>query len=89
MENKDPKNKQSNEEKMNEKKEKIVKKKKRCDFCNKKLGMISFKCKCGKTYCQVHLNPHSHNCTFDYVHEKKCKLEKENPKLGCKVIKLS
>ena len=68
--------------------EKVLKKKKRCGFCNKKLGMISFTCKCGKICCQIHLNPHSHGCTFDYVYEKKCKLENENPKLGCKVIKL-
>ena len=65
-----------------------VKKKNKCQFCKKKLGMISFTCKCGKCFCQTHLNPHSHKCTFDYVNEKKCKLIKENPKLGSKLVKI-
>mgnify|MGYP001183821910 CR=1 FL=1 len=74
--------------KTEEKKPTIAKKKNKCQFCKKKLGMISFTCKCGKCFCQAHLNPHSHNCTFDYVNEKKCKLIKENPKLGSKLVKI-
>tara|TARA_Y100001958_G_C21171863_1_gene503485 strand:+ start:743 stop:1042 length:300 start_codon:yes stop_codon:yes gene_type:complete len=62
--------------------------KKKCNFCKKKLGIISFTCKCGKCFCQNHLNPHSHNCEFDYINEKKCKLIKENPKLTSKFVKI-
>ena len=68
-----------------------IKKKKikpKCQFCNCKLGMISFTCKCGMLLCQKHLNPHSHNCKFDYVKEKKDLLEKNNPKLGNKLVKI-
>lgn len=64
------------------------KKKKRCQFCNCKLGMISFTCKCDMLLCQKHLNPHCHNCKFDYIKEKKDLLEKNNPKLGQKLVKI-
>ena len=64
------------------------KKKQKCQFCNCKLGMISFTCKCGMLLCQKHLNPHSHDCKFDYVKEKKDLLEKNNPKLGEKLVKI-
>jgi len=66
----------------------LQKKKNKCQFCKKKLGMISFTCKCGFCFCQTHLNPHSHNCTFDYKNEKKCKIIKENPKMNSKFIKI-
>ena len=65
-----------------------LKKKQKCQFCKCKLGMISFTCKCGMLLCQTHLNPHSHQCKFDYVKEKKDLLEKNNPKLGQKLVKI-
>lgn len=64
------------------------KKKTKCQFCNCKLGLISYTCKCGMLLCQKHLNPHSHDCKFDYVKEKKDLLEKNNPKLGTKLVKI-
>ena len=66
----------------------IKKKKNRCTCCNKKLGLIIFTCKCGNIYCQTHLNPHNHNCQFDYIKEKKDQLIKQNPKLGSKFEKI-
>lgn len=77
--------------KTNFEKEKIVKKKKnklKCNFCNSKLGIISYTCKCGKVFCSKHLNPHSHNCTYDYKNEKKLQLERNNPKMGTKFEKI-
>lgn len=59
-------------------------KKVRCHHCKTKLGMMVFQCKCGYKFCSAHLNAHSHNCTFDYVNEKKEQLEKNNPKIGLK-----
>lgn len=63
-----------------EKKKKKIKVK--CHYCNTKLGMIVFECKCGHKFCSAHLNAHSHNCTFDYVKEKKEQIKKNNPKVG-------
>ena len=74
-----------------EKTVKTVKKKKKklkCNFCNSKLGIISYTCKCGKVFCSKHLNPHSHNCAYDYKNEKKLQLEKNNPKMGTKFEKI-
>ena len=64
------------------------KKKQKCHFCKKKLGLIVIKCKCGHIYCQNHLNAHSHNCKYDYKKEKKENIEKNNPKIGSKIEKL-
>tara|TARA_Y100001970_G_C14143233_1_gene808371 strand:- start:472 stop:732 length:261 start_codon:yes stop_codon:yes gene_type:complete len=64
------------------------KKKQKCKECGTKLGIISYTCKCGKVFCSKHLNPHSHNCTFDYKNEKRIELEKNNPKLGVKFEKI-
>ena len=38
--------------------------KERCSFCNKKLKLIHFTCKCEKLFCSNHRYAHSHNCTF-------------------------
>ena len=71
-------------EKEPKKKEK-KKKKKRCKECNCKLSLIIYTCKCGHIFCHKHLNPHSHNCQFNYVEEKKKQIEKNNPKIGSKM----
>ena len=60
-----------------EKKEKKI----RCDFCNKKLGLIFFTCKCENHFCQKHLNPHSHDCSFNYKLECQEKLKENNPQM--------
>ena len=63
--------------KKEEKKVKIKKEKKiRCLVCNKKVGLLGFKCKCGLMFCSGHLTPESHNCTFDYKKEQCKRLEK-------------
>uniref|UniRef100_A0A6C0CEK8 AN1-type domain-containing protein n=1 Tax=viral metagenome TaxID=1070528 RepID=A0A6C0CEK8_9ZZZZ len=77
-----------------EAKEQIKEKKKpskpRCHCCNKKLKMVelNFKCKCGHTFCQLHLNPHSHKCSFDYQSERKEMIKNTNPKMCVKVIEV-
>ena len=58
-----------------------MEKKIKCKHCKKKLKLITFKCKCGYTFCVNHQVPHIHNCTFDYVKETKDKLKKNNPKI--------
>ena len=68
--------------------EKKRKKKQRCEHCRTKLGLFTFTCKCGMVLCQTHLSPHNHSCSFDYMKEKKDLIEKNNPKLGEKFIRI-
>ena len=64
------------------KKNKIV-----CHFCNKKLKLFEqIKCNCDNYFCPKHMNRHSHNCQFDVKTKRKEELEKNNPKMGKKVI---
>ena len=51
----------------------------RCPCCNKKLGYITFTCKCDITFCMACKMPEEHKCTYDYKTNQKLKLEKENP----------
>ena len=50
----------------------------RCSECSKKLGLIEYKCKCGKLFCISHLHAESHKCTYDYKSECKEQLKKTN-----------
>jgi hypothetical protein len=65
-------------------------KKPRCFHCKKKLTLIelNFRCKCDNVYCQVHLNPHSHNCQVDYVQERQNKIKENNPKMCIQCIEV-
>ena len=75
-----------------EKKEIPVKKPKkpRCFECKKKLKMteLNFKCKCEHTFCQLHLNPHSHSCSFNYLQERRDLIKKNNPKMCIQCIEV-
>ena len=72
------------------KKEEPKKKKPRCFQCKKKLKMteLGMICKCSHTFCLLHLNPHSHNCTFDYLKERRELIEKNNPKMCIQCIEV-
>lgn len=50
---------------------------KRCFDCNKKVGLLGVKCKCGFVFCNSHRLPENHKCTFDHAWVGKKKLEKE------------
>ena len=52
-----------------------------CDNCNKKkVGVISFNCKCEKkSLCVGCRLPDQHNCTYDFKKEWKKKLVIANP----------
>ena len=43
----------------------------RCGCCRKKLGLVSFPCKCGGSYCAEHRADMIHNCSYDYKSEQK------------------
>ena len=49
---------------------------------------LNFNCKCGFTFCQLHLNPHSHKCAYDYLSERQELLKINNPKMCVKVIEV-
>ncbi|XP_073030833.1 zinc finger A20 and AN1 domain-containing stress-associated protein 10-like [Primulina eburnea] len=54
-------------------------KKLKCGCCNKKVGLLGFRCRCGLTFCGSHRYPESHACSFDYKTAGRVALEKENP----------
>jgi predicted nucleic acid binding AN1-type Zn finger protein len=51
---------------------------KRCNQCNKKTGVMEYKCRCGKQFCISHLQAEKHNCNFDYKTDGKEKIKREN-----------
>eukprot|EP01095_Lingulamoeba_sp_RSL-Kostka_P007252 TRINITY_DN2291_c3_g1_i2.p1 TRINITY_DN2291_c3_g1~~TRINITY_DN2291_c3_g1_i2.p1 ORF type:complete len:233 (+),score=39.76 TRINITY_DN2291_c3_g1_i2:246-944(+) len=53
----------------------------RCSTCNKRVGVLGFKCKCSNTYCANHRYSDQHNCTFDYRTAHYLALKKSNPQL--------
>ena len=66
------------------------KKKKRCHNCNKKIGMVEFKCKCSdiNIFCSNCRHPKingndkkGHICNFDFKQHGREILEKNNPKI--------
>lgn len=67
------------------KNKKIISKTKKfkCSFCNKKLTMIRFDCKCGGTFCSVHRYTHTHNCQYNSknIELNKEKINQNNPKI--------
>lgn len=82
------KNEVSNNEGTKEVKKKASKP--RCFHCKKKLKMteLNFKCKCNHIFCFQHLNPHSHNCSFNYLKERQHLIEQKNPKMCIQCIEV-
>ncbi|KAK0595763.1 hypothetical protein LWI29_009771 [Acer saccharum] len=53
--------------------------KSRCNKCNRKVGLIGFKCRCGDLFCGKHRYATEHSCTFDYKKFDRENLIKQNP----------
>jgi predicted nucleic acid binding AN1-type Zn finger protein len=55
--------------------------KQRCTFCNKRLKMIVFDCKCNGVFCGKHRYTSVHNCPSLKIKQLECKEEliKNNP----------
>ena len=55
-----------------------ISKKNKCELegCNIKLKLTNFKCKCNKTFCNMHTYYINHNCEYDYKLDSTKKLEK-------------
>ena len=65
-------------------------KKPKCYCCKKKLKMteLNFRCKCNHNFCLLHLNPHSHNCSYDYLKDKQEQIKLRNPKMCIQCIEV-
>ena len=65
--------------------------KEKCTFCNKKLKIVSYSCKCSGQFCDKHRYTHTHNCPSLNNKKDECKkiLENNNPVINhSKVIKI-
>ena len=51
----------------------------RCFTCNKKIGLLGFKCKCEFVFCAAHRAEDKHSCAFDYKAQGKELLTRLNP----------
>lgn len=41
------------------------------EYCNRKLKLVNYACKCKKIYCKIHRLPETHNCFYDYKENNK------------------
>ena len=57
----------------------VIQKKNRCQYWNKKTGLLGIECKCGYNFWSKHRHADDHNCEYNYKDETKAKLEQENP----------
>jgi len=61
----------------------------RCFSCNKKVGLLGFKCRCDYVFCSMHRYSDKHECSFDYRSMNKAALQKANPVvIGSKLEKI-
>jgi hypothetical protein len=61
----------------------------RCWSCNKKVGLLGFKCRCDYVFCSMHRYSDKHTCSFDYKAMARANLQKANPVIkGAKVEKI-
>lgn len=58
----------------------------RCWTCNKKIGLLGFKCKCEYFFCAEHRYSDKHTCAFDYKAQGKELLTRANPVIAPKKI---
>jgi len=58
----------------------------RCAECNKKVGLLGFRCSCNGTFCAIHRYSESHSCPFDYKGFAKDQLTKSNPVIAPKKV---
>lgn len=61
--------------------------KQKCFFCEKKVGVLGFTCKCSKVFCSIHRLPEQHECSFDHKGYDR-KVLKENIFVDCNFQKI-
>jgi len=63
----------------------------KCSFCNKKLKIISYSCRCEGQFCDKHRYTHTHDCKSlqKKIDESKELIKNNNPlMIHSKVIKI-
>ncbi|KAF6005359.1 Zinc finger, AN1-type domain 6 [Cyanidiococcus yangmingshanensis] len=50
-----------------------------CFQCNRRVGLLGFKCRCGYTFCSVHRYAEQHDCDYDYRARAREQLANANP----------
>lgn len=51
----------------------------RCNSCNKRVGLTGFDCRCGNVFCAIHRYSDKHDCPFDYRTSAQDAIAKANP----------
>ena len=64
------------------------KKKNRCHVCNKKVGLLGFKCLCmdDVMFCSAHRMPEDHSCTYDHKEVGRIKIRSLNPQIQAEKV---
>lgn len=57
-----------------------------CAHCNKKTGLVNYKCRCLNFYCSKHRESFSHKCDFDYRKHNQDKLKLSLQKIEAEKI---
>lgn len=61
----------------------------KCGQCRARLGLLTFDCRCGKTFCSSHRYADEHNCSFDYRKLGQEEIQRNNPQvIGEKIYKI-
>lgn len=61
----------------------------RCYGCNKKVGLMGFRCRCGDMFCSEHRYSDRHDCSYDYKAAGREAIARENPVVrAAKILKV-
>ncbi|XP_057956294.1 zinc finger A20 and AN1 domain-containing stress-associated protein 5-like [Malania oleifera] len=51
----------------------------RCSGCNRRIGLMGFRCRCGNLFCSEHRYSDRHDCGFDYKAAGRAAIARDNP----------
>ncbi|XP_028097463.1 zinc finger A20 and AN1 domain-containing stress-associated protein 5-like [Camellia sinensis] len=61
----------------------------RCSGCKRKVGLTSFRCRCGDLFCSEHRYSDRHDCSFDYKAAGREAIARENSVVrAAKILKV-
>ncbi|KAK4355017.1 hypothetical protein RND71_027211 [Anisodus tanguticus] len=57
--------------------------------CRRKVGLMSFRCRCGEVFCSEHRYSDRHDCSYDYKAAGRDAIARENPVVkAAKILKV-